>query len=484
MKQEVELKLELSQQAAEAFEQLALLPAESDRAQLQAVYFDTPDRQLEARGYTLRIRRSGEACVQTVKADSKDRGGALFSRAEWEMPVTQDEPVIDSRTPIAGVLGDAAEMIEPAFRVEVERRTWLIAEGGADIELVLDRGWVRAGERQSPICEVELELKAGEPAALFALARRIEAAVPVRLGVAAKSERGYRLLAPAPACFKAERLALKPGISAQAAFAAIIRNCVRQYRLNEDLLLDHYDPQAVHQARVAVRRLRSALTLFRSMLAAQDVTRFQDELRWLAQLLGEARDLDVLIERMKPGELHEQLAAVRAVIHARVIEALESARAGGLMIDLVEWLTLGMGEPDAEGRRLRDEAAEAFAADRLQHFHRWQMKHARHLAKLDDAHRHEVRKKAKKLRYAAEFFGGLFDARKQRRRHARYVDALEGMQDELGALNDLVNVRALLAQHGLPVDADLVKSGRSKKKLLAAAGKAYDELADAKHFWR
>lgn len=79
------------------------------------------------------------------------------------MPVREDEPVIDSRTPIAGVLGDAAEMIEPAFKVEVDRRTWQIAEGGADIELVLDRGWVRAGERQSPICEIELELKAGEP---------------------------------------------------------------------------------------------------------------------------------------------------------------------------------------------------------------------------------------------------------------------------------------------------------------------------------
>ena len=135
MDQEIELKLELSSEAAEAFEQLALLPGESDRAELKAVYFDTPDRQLHAQGYTLRIRRSGEKRVQTVKADGGGQGGGLFARAEWEMPVADDRPVIDSRTPLGAVLGDAAEMLEPAFKVEVERRTWVVKEGAAKIEI-------------------------------------------------------------------------------------------------------------------------------------------------------------------------------------------------------------------------------------------------------------------------------------------------------------------------------------------------------------
>ncbi len=427
MDQEVELKLELSREAADAFQQLALLPDEVHRAELHAIYFDTPDLRLQKLGYTLRVRASGEKRVQTVKADDGGHGGGLFARAEWEMPVASDEPVIDSRTPLAATLGDAADMVGPVFNIEVERRTWAVKEGAAEIELVLDRGLVRAGERQAPICEAELEIKSGQPAALFSLARRIEAAVPVRLGVVAKSERGYRLLGSAPSCFKAEPMTLRAGLGAQEAFATIVRACVRQYRLNEDLLLDQYDPKALHQARVAVRRLRSALTLFKAKLADQHVTRFQDDLRWLANLLGEARDLDVLIERFKTDDLHAQINDARAVVHGQVIEGLHSHRARTLMMDIVEWLTLREVDEDD------DEVAEAFAADRLQHFHQWVIKHAARLAKLDDEHRHEVRKKAKKLRYAAEFFTSLFDRKKQQRRYERYIEALEDLQDALGA---------------------------------------------------
>src|SRR3546814_3659088 len=74
-------------------------------------------------------------------------------------PVSNDTPVLDDTTPIRTVLGDAADAITPVFEVRIERRTWIISEGGATIELVLDSGEVVAGERTSPICEIELELK-------------------------------------------------------------------------------------------------------------------------------------------------------------------------------------------------------------------------------------------------------------------------------------------------------------------------------------
>src|SRR3546814_10022518 len=82
--------------------------------------------------------------------------------------VSNDTPVLDDTTPIRAVLGDAADAITPVFEVRIERRTWIISEGGATIELVLDSGEVVAGERTSPICEIELELKQGDPGALFA----------------------------------------------------------------------------------------------------------------------------------------------------------------------------------------------------------------------------------------------------------------------------------------------------------------------------
>src|SRR3546814_19293009 len=95
----------------------------------------------------------------------------------------------------------------------MERRTWIISEGGATIELVLDSGEVVAGERTSPICEIELELKQGDPGALFAFARRIDAVAPARLGVQSKDERGYPLTGHAPTLVQAELVKLAAGMT-------------------------------------------------------------------------------------------------------------------------------------------------------------------------------------------------------------------------------------------------------------------------------
>lgn len=479
MNREIELKLELPREAVGAFEQSSLIPDGGDRAELSAIYFDTPDRQLRDQGYSLRIRRCGDKRVQTVKADHGESGGGLFARGEWEMPVADDRPVIDTRTPLAAALGDAAESIEPVFHVDVERQAWILEEQSDRVEMVLDKGCVRAGEREASICEIELELKAGDASALFALARRIDAVAPVRLGIAAKAERGYRLLDAAPVSFKAEPVDLKPGSDPGQAFKSIARACVRHYRLNEALLIDHYDPHALHQARVAIRRLRSALTLFKPMIEARRAVHFQDELRWLAQTMGEARDLDVLIAGVEPGDLHDQIEAVRERVHADMLEALGSRRARALMIDLVEWLALDVAQ---QSGRL---SVEAFAADRLQHFHRWVVKHGRHMAKLDDEHRHAVRKKAKKLRYASEFFEGLFSGTKKNlKRHASFIDALEALQDKLGVLNDRVSWPDLFRRYNIDISKQSdALGGKGRKKLIAGAAKAHADLADAKPFW-
>ena len=474
MNQEVELKLELSPEAAEVFVKSALVPAQSSKARLRATYFDTPDRQLRAHGYTLRIRRSGKERVQTVKATGGDGGAGLFARAEWEMPVDDDVPVIDTRTPVAALLRGDASAIEPVFHVNVERRTWDLLQDGATVELVLDRGSIVAGERQAPVCEIELELAAGEPAALFAVARKIGETAPVRPGVAAKSERGYRLLEAAPPSFKAEPVALKPGARTHEAFQAVGHACLRHYRLNEAILLDQYDPRALHQARVAVRRMRSLLSIFKPVLDQGDAGRFKEDLRWLAGLLGEARDLDVL----SVSGADERLEEARLKVQAKVREALMSDRVRTLLIDLLEWLTLGTAVA------IRDEPAEDFAARRIEHLYRQVAKGGRGMEKLSDEARHEVRKSAKKLRYASEFFAALFaQGKKGRRRHEKFIDALQGLQDDLGALNDLVSMPEILAAHDLPHQPERGVKKR-KKKLVGAAAAAHEDLVDARRFWR
>lgn len=484
MAEEIELKLELTPDAADAIAASGLLAGDPQTAQQRSIYFDTPDRILSKAGLSLRIRRSGRKRVQTVKADGASAAG-LFARSEWERPVKDDTPILDDAAPIRALLGDAADAIAPAFEVKIERRTWIVSEGDTTIELVLDRGEAVAGDRRSPICEIELELKQGDPAGLFALARRIDAAAPVRLGVLSKAERGYRLTGQAARMVKAEPVMLAGDMMAAQAFRHIVQACIRQFRLNEALLQVDRDPGALHQARVALRRLRSAFSIFKPMIG-EGGANLREELRWLASELGDARNLDVLLERARPGSLHDRIAAAREAAYDRVGDALASTRVRGLMLDLAEWIAggtwLGASGGDTDGNR----PARAFAITALDRFRRKVKKDGRDLARADDEMRHEVRKDAKKLRYAAEFFASLFERKREKRRYKRFIAALEALQDQLGALNDIATAPEMLEKLGVAGDPDaprLLAKGQNKK-LLQAAEDAHEDLFDTKRFWR
>jgi len=482
---EVELKLELTLPAAEALQRSGVLTGAPRVTRHRSIYFDTPDHQLAAAGLSLRIRADGDGRIQTVKAGGAPAAG-LFARPEWEMPVEDDRPLLDDATPVRAMLGEAADAVEPLFDVLVERRTWMIDMDGATIEVVLDRGDAVAGDRRSPVCEVELEQKSGPPEALFALARQIDRTAPVRLGVLSKSERGYHLLEGTADSVKAEPVHLTADMDAARAFQHIARACLRQFRLNETLLLAGRGPAALHQARVALRRLRSAFSLFAPMLGDARFDRLREETRWLAGTLGDARDIDVLIERSPDEDFRARLQEPRARAYAAAEGALESDRARALMLDLAEWIAVGEWLRLPQPRPLREQPARLFAAEALDRFRRKVKKQGRDLAELDDETRHEVRKAAKKLRYASEFFRALFDDKRQRRRYKRFVSALEELQDRLGALNDLVAAPGLLDRAGLleaPGAAPLLAAGH-KRKLLDSAADAHAALVDAKRFWR
>jgi len=483
MADEVELKLDLTPEAAAEIEASGLLPGAPKTEQQESIYFDTPDRVLAQRGFSLRIRRSDGRCVQTVKAEGGSAAG-LFARSEWERPVECDTPVLEDTAPIPALLGDAADTVVPAFAVKIERRLWRIREGDATIELVLDRGEAVAGDRRSPICELELELKQGDEAELFAFGRRIDAVAPVRLGVETKAERGYRLLGPAVTMVKAAPIRLDGDMTAAQAFRRIVQSCVRQFRLNEALLAAGRDPEALHQARVALRRLRSAFSIFKPMTGGSGAD-LREGLRWLASEFGDARNLDVLLERAPVGVLHDWIATAGGAAYDRVGDALSSPRARRLMLDLAEWTALDDWLGAAGGKADGGQPARGFAMAVLRRFHRKVKRGSRDLADADDPARHAVRKDAKKLRYAVEFFASLFAHKGERRRHKRFVAALEALQDELGLLNDLATAPDILKKLGLADDPDaagLVARER-KKHLIEKAQAARAELFETKRFW-
>lgn len=478
---EVELKLELTADAADRLEAAGLFPGQPDIIRQHAIYFDTSDHILSASGLSLRIRRNGDQRVQTIKVNGGAAAG-LFVRSEWEREVGSDDPVIDESTPIPALMNDKMGELGPLFAVENERHLW----NSEAVEISLDRGRVIAGEREAPVCEVELEQKGSDPAAIFALARRIDALAPVRLGILSKAERGYRLLGPALTATKAEPIKLAADMTAGRAFQEIVHACLRQFRLNEPLIADNQDTAALHQARVALRRLRSAISIHKRMVADKRADILNRELRWLAAELGKARELDVLIERADEGPLKARLLAERTTAYAGVIAALASDRARAIMIDLVEWISTGAWLSNAKGRDLRELPVREFAARTLDRLRRKAKKRGRDLEELSNEARHEVRKAAKKLRYATEFYASLYEGKRERRRHKRFLSALEGLQDKLGLLNDLTTTPALLRRLGLmddPAAQALLGPGK-KSRLLSDAAEAHDALLDTKRFWR
>ncbi len=481
---EVELKLTVSPDDIGALRAADWIAAANPVAiALAATYFDTPDGALAAAGFVLRIRREDDRVVQTVKAVG-DGAAGLFARPEWECALEADAtmPRFDAAAGPLCEMVDGAVLgaLAPVFTTTVERIEARIATDDAVVLLAIDRGEVIAGDRREALCEVELELKSGPPAALFALARTIDAAIPVRLGVLSKAERGYRLAGRRKRkAARAEPIALDPETSAAAAFVAIAHACIRQFRLNEDMLAAGDDTDVLHQARVGLRRLRSASSLFKPLFADDPrATHHHAELRWLQQILGDARDIDVLGTQISAPEEVARLERARAEAYRAVEQALASPRARRVLLDFAEWLETGAWRTSPAAARRIDHSA----ADILDRHRKRIARRGKRLAGLDDEHRHRVRIEAKKLRYATEFFAALYPRGKAARRHARFAAAVARLQDALGQLNDLATAPVLVERLGLTPLRLPKKSER--KAMLAEAAEAWADLVDAKRFWR
>jgi CHAD domain-containing protein len=261
---------------------------------------------------------------------------------------------------------------------------------------------------------------------------------------------------------------------------------VQQFRLNEAILMVRPNAEALHQARVALRRLQSAFVIFKPVISSDIGTPICEELRWLASELGDARNLDVLLERSRQGPLHDTIKTARETAYDKIDADLRSARVRALMLDLAEWMVMGDWLRASDTEEARQQPAREFAARALDRFYRKVKKDGRDIVQTDDEARHRVRKDAKKLRYAAEFFTSLFADKREKRRLKKFIAALEELQDKLGELNDLATAPQVLARLGIIDDpgASALLGKAKKKVLLVAAADAHDELMDANQFWR
>jgi len=454
---EIELKLALpADQVAQFLTLMARRRSVPVQQNLVTRYFDTPDFALSAKGIALRVRKVGRRWLQTLKTEGERQGG-LSRRAEYEMEVPSNKPDWSRFPAAAQALVSAALRMQliAVFETHFSRTAWLVGgHGKAQVEVALDVGEVRAGKRRQPICEIELELKAGKPDVLFELAQAWTTKLDFLPLDVSKAERGVRLArGEIAAPVKSVPVDLRDDMRVEEGFSVIVQACLAQFQANLPGVLASDDIDYVHQARVALRRLRAALHVFRRVCKLPD--ELLDGVRALSAALGPVRDWDVLCGETLPviaphfadegawqfglSVLEAHRAEARAAMRGDMIQA----RPGGWLLVFQRWLIKeGWREGSAAQHRVQQSALKAWARRKLRKGDRLIKQGARAYPQMHPAAQHALRIDVKRQRYAAEFFMGMFVGRRQ----ARYQVALQNVQESLGRINDFRVASRLLTR--------------------------------------
>lgn len=436
------------------------------RVRLQAAYFDTADHALATAGLALRVRREGRRWVQTLKGLGDDG----LTRQEHEVPLALGEidpsapradPARHAGTPVGmrllALLADRPDPLRCGYRTDIRRTLRLLRSRHGQVELAFDEGRLIAGDRVLPVCELEIELVSGHPRAVIEVARRWVRRHGLWLDTRSKAERGTMLATgqPMAAPVSGGEARLRPDHSPRQALQAIVAASRDAVIVNAAQLADGvHGPEHVHQLRVGLRRLRSGLRLLAddpdaAALAIALTAPAAD----LFRRLGSARDAAVF-----GGDLARQLGmalqeaghdgAVATMVPplaqgASPAAAVRDAASQAFFLDL---LAIGLaplpasttGRPVApaappSGEAVRARPLHRLLGARLAAWHRRVRADAARFDQLDEEARHRLRKRVKRLRYAAEFAAPLFEPKGLARTQKR----LRRLQEHLGGLNDV-----------------------------------------------
>jgi triphosphatase len=480
MQVEREIKFSLTPEAARRVSRHVRRAGPWRRRMVSNAYYDTANERLRRAGVALRLRRDGKRRLQTLKVEAD--GAGFSTRAEWEMPAPKGRLDLNAfpREEILAATGlDVARLarkLRPCFEIRFARRSApVIVDGATRAEISVDRGYVAAGERREPISEVEIELKAGEPASLLRYASQLAKPLGLALEFESKAERGYRLLAEQafPSPRKWRRPKLGELATPSEAFRAIFGAALTQAGANARGVAYGRDPEYLHQMRVGLRRLRSALLAFRDLVPKKAASPLAERLRGLMPDLGAARDWDVFSESLvhlgtQEPERAPLLAPLLARARAKRTAARRRARITAASPKLQAFLLRALRWVNAAPWKDTAESAEGslglFAAAALERLHARALREAEDIDWADAERRHRLRIRMKRLRYGCDFFAASFPGAAAR----PYIKRLAALQDILGELNDIAVARRLLGE--------LAPRG-SGRDLMAAAGHVRHALA-------
>ena len=424
---------------------------------VDSIYLDTPDRRLAQARAALRLRALGQGrrrWVQTLKTG--DDGAAFSARGEWETaaPGGRLAPRLLADSPLERLLGagagaDGAAQLEglaPIFRTRFTRTIWDITVPGGHIEAVIDEGAIEAGAAREPILEAELELKGGQPEAVWQLAVALigGGAGGPRLALLpygdSKAARGYRLAAGVAIRPRSTRPSLQGDRTLAA--AAVARLLVAQEMIgvlaNAEGLRVGHDTEFVHQARICLRRLRACLDILDVRLPAP----LEYGLRVWSERFGRVRDWDVLCQQQLP-RLVDDLGSADPAAWGRITvtaqrhrdaatkklrQDLESAAFAHLVLRLLQW----SASSGAAGGKGADKPVGAQALKSIRKQLQRVAEAGRKFAQHSPRRQHRIRQQAKTARYAIDCLAPVLPHRLQGavgRALVRFQDAAGRVQD-------------------------------------------------------
>lgn len=513
---ELEFKVELDIDSIDiasrhpALTRLATKPARTER--LQAIYFDTRTRRLEAAGISLRVRDEGGEWIQTVKLGRGVSLG-LSSPTEVSMPVARPRPqldlITDSEVRDQVIRAIGTHELRRMFETVVMRSTHLIwlprtSDRAAEslFEIAIDLGQVSTAVGDVMIREIEIELKDGPPAALLDAAELLLADLPFQIATENKAERGFRCLDKLPpkrlidtvdpAGFPED---LTPDTLALDALREIaVAYCGSALAYKEQIPGDS-DPEGPHQLRVNLRRLRTLLKAFRPVIDTPSLRRLSDKSRDLARIVGQLRDADVVATEIVPEPsaapahmdaqgltaLRERLTSAQTKVRSDVVAALNSPEHSSLMVEFALFpfvLEKAAGEPTEPpkkqptfaqvGRKALSRSWKAVSA------------YGKDISGLSIDERHELRKELKGLRYTIEIFRPAFPAEAV----ADFVRQLRKMQDVFGYLNDVATAENHLEPLNHPELSDAHEAAAARDVIAWHATRSEDAWRNARKRWR
>lgn len=448
---ETEIKLEVSPTAWPGLSEA--MSNSTEAIALHAIYFDSPDETLSKARLSLRLRREGDRWFQTLKAPGSSPLGRHEDEVEVQVLPDGPAPELDlerhvfgqGRKALRAALGMQADdgwpTLQLRFEVRVQRRTKTIQHGDSSIEVALDDGQVLAAGRSRPIRELEMELVEGNATDLLDAARQWRARHGLWLNTVSKAERGALLVhgeLHGPAKGAAPPTLAGKGKPRHGEFtAAVLDTCLGQIVGNaSEIVLGSQGDDHVHQLRVGIRRLRTALRELPDLTDARD--QLEPVLVDVFRALGERRDRTHVLKKVEPLIASAGGPALRmpAGFHEGT-DPIELVRREAFQDALMALLALAEQQHRSKGRGLR----RALRA-RLDKLHRQVAQGGKRFARLNEEHQHQVRKRLKRLRYLGEFAAPVFGQNVAK----AYLTNLKPAQDALGDYNDELMAEQLLEE--------------------------------------